>query len=128
MMRCSRSVLGAWEYEASCVFQGEDRTPTEKLQLQAFSFKRSGGPQNVIIRGAERYLQLVASAYAVQKCKAKLNGGPEIKSLKISERVSEPERCCHQREAERGGEAESLLLTSHYSLILQVRQVLGTII
>lgn len=43
----------------------------------------------------------MASTYAVQKWKAELNGEPEMKSLKISERVLETERCCHQREAER---------------------------
>lgn len=54
--------------------------------------------------------------------------GPEIKSLKISKRVLETERCCHQTEADRGGEEESLLLRNHYSFFLQVWQVLGTII
>lgn len=43
----------------------------------------------------------MASTYAVQKWKAKLNGGPEIQSLKISKRVLETERCCHQTEADR---------------------------
>ena len=45
--------------------------------------------QNVIVRGVERHLELVALTYAVQKWKADLNGGSEIKSLKIPKRVLE---------------------------------------
>ena len=73
------------------VFPTARLSSIRRLQLLAFLFK-SGGEQNVIIRGAERYLELVAWTYAVQKCKAKLNGGPEMKSLKISKRVLETER------------------------------------
>ena len=64
-------------------------------------FKTNGGEQNAIIRGVERYLGLVAWTYAVQKWKAELSGGPEVKSLKISKRVLGTERCRHQSKAER---------------------------
>ena len=55
---------------------------------------------NIIIISVERYLELVTLTYAVQKWQADLNGGPEIKSLKIPEKSLETEQCCHQRGAE----------------------------
>jgi len=50
----------------------------------------------------ERYLELATLTYAVQKWKADLSGGPEIKSLKIPKKGLGTEQCCHQREGLRG--------------------------